>query len=116
MASALIPSQAPPLASGPGAPLAALDDWQLVVELLPPHDPDVDIYTPKDIARALGAVTPDALHNHIRDIWPGWEGQFRLNREQTIKLVKRYCRFGRRRHTREALLALVEQKHLGATA
>jgi hypothetical protein len=108
MAPALHPS---PLALSPREQLLGLEDWQLVVALLPPPDEDHDIFTPKEIAAVLGDVAPDTLHNHIRECYRDWEGHFRLNREQTIRVIKRYCKFGRRRRDRQALLALVAQKY-----
>lgn len=89
------------------APLATRPLWQLVVELLPVKDPETEFYSLRDIAPLLGRVTPAQLSSHAQDLWPRWEGHYRLNYAQAVSLIRRYCQVGRLLHPRPDLEQMV---------
>ena len=76
--------------------------WRLIVQLLPSRDPDTEWYTVAELAPLVG-VKPRALLHHARQLWPGWEGRYRLNHEQAVRLVRRACAAGRKLPSRESL-------------
>jgi hypothetical protein len=69
--------------------------WQLVVEHLPEKDPETEWYNLQEIAPLVG-ITPRSLSKHCRDLWPGWEGHYRLKYSQAISLIRRVCYAGRK--------------------
>lgn len=96
-----------------GTPVEAAPLWVLVVELLPSKDAESEFYTLKEIAPLLGRVTPAQLSSHAQDLWPRWEGYYRLNYSQAVSLIRRYCLVGRRLHARADLEARVRQMREG---
>ena len=102
-----------PAGAGPTAlkPVRLMKDWQLASELLPLRDPESEFYTLCDIQGCLGDVSIDCLRRHAVDLWHGRrQGHYRLNFEKALALIKRYMLVGKKRHSRGALEALVEQR------
>lgn len=66
--------------------------WELLTRLLPRH---AEWYTPADVAR-LFDLTSRAVLKHCRDLWPQWEGQYRLNGDEATRLIRRIVFAGRR--------------------
>jgi len=74
--------------------------WELLARLLPRG---AEWHTPADVA-ALFGLTPRAVLKHCRDLWPQWEGQYRLDLDQATRLIRRIVFAGRRVPSREAIL------------
>lgn len=74
--------------------------WELLARLLPSS---AEWHTPADVA-ALFGLTPRAVLKHCRDLWPQWEGQYRLDPEEATRLIKRIVFAGRRVPSRESVL------------
>ena len=74
--------------------------WELLARLLPRT---AEWHTPADIALLFG-LTPPAVLKHCRDLWPQWEGQYRLDRDEATRLIKRIVFAGRRVPSRESVL------------
>jgi hypothetical protein len=68
--------------------------WKRIAEQLPPREAE-EWYKLSDIAPLLG-IKPRALLEHARDLWPDWEGHFRLNYEQAVRLIKRVSWAGKK--------------------
>lgn len=66
--------------------------WELLARLLPTG---AEWYTPADVA-ALFGLTSRAVMKHCRDLWPQWEGQYRLNCDEAARLIRRIVFAGRR--------------------
>ena len=80
--------------------------WELLALLLPRG---AEWYTPTDIA-ALFGLTSRAVLKHCRDLWPRWEGQYRLDAAQAGRLIKRIVFAGRRVPTRAAVERELEER------
>lgn len=90
-------------------------DWELACALLPERDTEegTEYYDLRDIARCLGPVTSDRLARHAKDLWPNYEGFYRLSFSEALRLIKRYLFVGRRRFERDDLELLVRNKLIG---
>lgn len=66
--------------------------WELLARLLPRH---AEWYTPADVA-LLFDLTPRGVLKHCRDLWPQWEGQYRLSADEASRLIRRIVFAGRR--------------------
>ena len=77
--------------------------WQLLVTLLPPREPETEWYSISDLSPLLG-IKPRSLLKHAHDLWPTWEGHYRLNYDQAVRLIRRVCAAGRKLPSREAVL------------
>ncbi len=66
--------------------------WELLARLLPRA---AEWHTPADVARLFGLTTAAVL-KHCRDLWPQWEGQYRLDRDESTRLIRRIVAAGRR--------------------
>lgn len=106
-----------PFGFDPAKPICDCRDWELVVRLLPARDPESEWYCLSDIAPCLGTVTPPRLSRHAADLWPKWEGRYRLNFSQAIALIRRYCQAGHvsQRHSRADLEHFVLQRQQKGT-
>lgn len=100
---------APPVSNAENSPVSLLDDWQLVLLLLPTIS-SFDDYRPREIADAIGEVSIDTLINWAKQIWPNHQGHWMFSRDEAQRLICKYMRHGRRRHSRETLEFLVERK------
>ena len=78
--------------------------WKLIVRLLPSRDPSTEWYTVAKIAPLVG-MKPRALLHHARDLWPDWEGHYRLSHEEATRLIRRACAAGRKLPSRAAVEA-----------
>lgn len=76
--------------------------WQLIAELLPLKDAETEWYSVREIAPLLG-LKPRSLMKHCRDLWPDWEGQYRLDHSQAISLIRRVCYAGRKLPSRASI-------------
>ena len=87
-----------PDSSRPDAPLrspAPEPLWSTIARALPPRDPASEWYSIKDLAPLVG-LKPRALQLHARRLFPDHEGQFRLDHEQAVRLIRRVCASGRK--------------------
>lgn len=66
--------------------------WELLARLLPSG---AEWYTPADVAKLFG-ITSRGVLRHCRDLWPQWEGQYRLNADEAVRLIRRIVFAGRR--------------------
>ena len=73
--------------------------WELLARLLPRG---AEWYTPADVAAIFG-LTSRAVLKHCRDLWPQWEGQYRLDAGEAARLIKRIVFAGRRVPSRAAV-------------
>lgn len=69
--------------------------WELILERLPHRDEKTEWYALSEIAPLVG-IQRQSLARHARDLWPNWEGHYRLNREQARQLIRRVCYAGRK--------------------
>lgn len=69
--------------------------WERIVAQLPPKDIETEWYSLTEIAPLLG-IKPRSLAKHCRDLWPKWEGHYRLNYSQAISLIRRVCYAGKK--------------------
>jgi hypothetical protein len=83
--------------------------WQLLVQLLPERDPETEWFSIAEVAPLLG-IKSRSLLKHARDLWPNWEGQYRLNLGQVHSLIRRVCYAGRKLPDRATVEAQVEAK------
>lgn len=83
--------------------------WQLIVELLPPKDPETEWFSVREVAPLLG-LQPRSVMKHCRDLWPDWEGQYRLNYGQTVSLIRRVVYAGRKLPSRAAIERKIKAK------
>ena len=84
-------------------PFGEVPLWELIARLLPARDSEgAEWYTPADVA-ALFGLTARAVMKHCRDLWPQWEGQYRLSEVEARRLVRRIVFAGRRVPTRAAV-------------
>lgn len=86
--------------------------WQLIVELLPAKDPDTEWFSVREIAPLVG-LRPRSVMKHCRDLWPDWEGQYRLNLDQAISLIRRVVYAGRKLPSRASLERKLKAKRAG---
>jgi hypothetical protein len=86
--------------------------WELLAELLPARDPESEWYSVADIAPLLGIKRRSVL-KHARDLWPGHEGHYRLNKEQAVRLLRRVCYSGRKLPAREVVEAAIDARDKG---
>lgn len=101
------PASRPGIAlSGATPPGAAVERplWQLIVDRLPARDPETEWYTIAEIAPLVG-LRPRSLTKHARDLWPAWDGHYRLNYSQAVSLIRRVAYAGRRLPSRAELEA-----------
>lgn len=68
--------------------------WQLIAALLPSKDTETEWFSVREIAPLVG-LKPRSLMKHCRDLWPNWEGQYRLDYDQATSLIRRVCYAGR---------------------
>lgn len=66
--------------------------WELLARLLPSG---AEWHTPADVA-ALFGLTSRGVLKHCRDLWPQWEGQYRLSADEATRLIRRIVFAGRR--------------------
>lgn len=77
--------------------------WELIVAQLPEKDAATEWYSLSEIAPLLN-LTPHSLTKHCRDLWPNWEGHWRLNYSQAVALIRRVAYAGRKLPSRAELL------------
>lgn len=68
--------------------------WERIVVRLPAKSPE-EWYSLKEIAPHLG-LKPRSLAKHARDLWPRWEGHYRLDHAQAASLIRRVCYAGKK--------------------
>ncbi|HEX8834301.1 MAG TPA: hypothetical protein VF719_08870 [Abditibacteriaceae bacterium] len=69
--------------------------WQIIAAQLPAKDETSEWYSLREIAPLVG-LQPRSLAKHCRDLWPAWEGHYRLNHAQAIRLIRRVVVSGRK--------------------
>ena len=69
--------------------------WALIAARLPERAEPAEWYSLADIAPLVG-IQPRSLARHARDLWPHWEGHYRLTKEQAVTLIRRACYAGRK--------------------
>ena len=79
--------------------------WELLARLLPSG---AEWHTPADVARLFGLTTAAVL-KHCRDLWPQWEGQYRLDRDEATRLIKRIAFVSRRVPSRDSVLRRLDK-------
>lgn len=65
----------------------------LILAQLPEIDDATEWHTPSDLAPLMG-VRRQALYCHLSDLYPNHQGEWRLSREETERLVKRVVQAG----------------------
>lgn len=88
------------------SPLGEVPLWELLARLLPSG---AEWYTPADVASLFG-LTSRAVLKHCRDLFPHWEGQYRLDGDQARRLIKRIVFAGRRVPTRAQIEAQIKER------
>lgn len=83
--------------------------WQLIAALLPAKDAETEWFTVAEIAPLVGLQSPSVL-KHCRDLWPDWEGQYRLNYGQAVSLIRRVCYAGRKLPSRAFIERRIQAK------
>ncbi len=68
--------------------------WERIVARLPSKASE-EWYSLREIAPLLG-IKPRSLAKHCRDLWPHWEGHYRLNHSQAVSLIRRVCYAGKK--------------------
>jgi hypothetical protein len=76
--------------------------WQLIAALLPPKDAETEWFSVREIAPLLG-LKPRSVMKHCRDLWPNWEGQYRLNYGQAVSVIRRVVYAGRKLPSRASI-------------
>lgn len=72
----------------------SLQLWERIVARLPTKSPE-EWYSLKEIAPLLG-LKPRSLAKHARDLWPRWEGHYRLDHARAVSLIRRVCYAGKK--------------------
>lgn len=83
--------------------------WQLIVELLPAKDAETEWFSVREIAPLLG-LKPRSVMKHCRDLWPDWEGQYRLKHSQAVSLIRRVVYAGRKLPSRASIECKIRAK------
>jgi hypothetical protein len=91
--------------------LADVPLWRLLAALLPQKVTKSEWYTPREISRVCG-LRPRSIMHHCRALFPNWEGQYRLSREQAEMVLQRVCSSGRKLPSRESIEAKVIAKRV----